>query len=296
LNSSSSRALHPWLIFAGWVFLCSLFFWKPLYSLVQYALNNDNASHILIIPCIVAWLVYQDRQKIGQTTLDLTAASFVAVPAAALAAIIFFSSPADTSLVLAGAILSFILLLISGFIAVFGRNCSKSVWFPMAFLGFLIPFPEPLLDRIIYFLQAGSADVAEALLDWSGVPVLRDGFYFRLPKMSIEVARECSGIRSSIALVILALLVAHFSFSKFWKKVVFVIAGLVMMVVKNGVRIATLTILANYVDPDFLYGRLHKEGGVVFFLIGLVLLLPVYWLLRRGDAQPSLARSEASPT
>jgi exosortase len=287
--------LRPWLIFAGWVFLCSLVFWKPLYALLQYALNNDNASHILIIPCIVGWLFYLDRQKIGKTTLDLPAASFFAVPAAALAAIILFSSPVDTSLVLAGAILSFILLLISGFIAVFGRNCFKSVWFPMAFLGFLIPFPEPLLDRIIYFLQAGSADVAEVIFDWSGVPVLRDGFYFRLPRMSIEVARECSGIRSSIALVVLALLVAHLSFSKFWKKTVFVISGLAMMVVKNGVRIATLTLLANYVDPSFLYGRLHREGGVVFFLIGLGLLLPVYWLLRRGEVQRSLARSEASP-
>lgn len=296
MNSPSSPALRRWLIFAAWVIVCSLAFWKPLYALAQYALNNDNASHILIIPCIVAWLIYLDRQKIRETTFDLAAASFFAIPAATLAAIFLFNSFKDNSIVLAGLILSFLMFLISGFIAVFGRICSKSVWFPLAFLGFLIPFPEPLLVRIIYFLQAGSADVAEALFDWSGIPVLRDGFYFRLPRMSIEVARECSGIRSSIALVILALLVAHFSFSKFWKKVVFVIAGLVMMVVKNGVRIATLTILANYVDPNFLYGRLHKEGGVVFFLIGLVLLLPVYLLLRRGEAQHSLARSEASPT
>jgi exosortase/archaeosortase family protein len=57
---------------------------------------------------------------------------------------------------------------------------------------------------------------------------------------------------------------------------------LLIMVVKNGVRIATLTILAQYVDPGFLYGRLHHEGGVVFFLLGLVLLLPILWLLQRS--------------
>lgn len=186
-------------------------------------------------------------------------------------------------MVLAGQVVSFLTFLISGFIAVFGRKSAKAAWFPLAFLGFSIPFPEPLLNRFIYLLQASSADVAETLFDWSGLPVIRDGFFFRLPRLSIEVAKECSGIRSSIALLILALLVAHFSFSRFWKKTVFVVAGLVMMVLKNGVRIATLTILANYVDPDFLYGRLHHEGGVVFFLLGLGLLLPVYWLLKRGE-------------
>jgi exosortase len=294
LNPLSSPTRRPWLIFAAWVFVCSLVFWKPLYVLAQYALHNDNASQSFVIPGIVAWLIYIDRQKVTHTTLDHTAASFFAVPAAALAAIILFGSPKDQSLVLPGLILSFLFFLISGFIAIFGRHGSKSVWFPLAFLGFTIPFPEPILDQIIYFLQVGSADVAETIFDWSGIPVLRDGFCFRLPNLSIEVARECSGIRSSMALLILALLVAHFSFSKFWKKVVFVIAGLAIMVVKNGLRIATLTILANYVDPGFLYGRLHKEGGVVFYLIGLALLLPVYWFLRRGEKTLVVSSSKAS--
>ena len=56
-----------------------------------------------------------------------------------------------------------------------------------------------------------------------------------------------------------------------------------MMLIKNGIRIATLTLLANYVNPDFLYGRLHHQGGIAFFLVGLVLLLPVFWYLRRGE-------------
>ena len=125
--------------------------------------------------------------------------------------------------------------------------------------------------------------MAEIIFDLTGVPVLREGFVFHLPRMSIEVAKECSGIRSSIALLILAVLVSQFAFSKFWKKALFVCAGLLVMIVKNGVRIATLTILANYVDPEFLYGRLHREGGVVFFLIGLALLLPLYWQLRKNE-------------
>jgi len=65
--------------------------------------------------------------------------------------------------------------------------------------------------------------------------------------------------------------------------VIFVLAGIVVMIVKNGIRIVTLTVLATYVDPGFLYGNLHREGGVVFFLIGLLLLAPVFWILQTGE-------------
>ncbi len=158
----------------------------------------------------------------------------------------------------------------------------------------MIPIPDRILGHLIYGLQAGSADIAEVIFNLSGAPVLRQGFVFRLPVMSIEVAQECSGIRSSLALAVLALLVAHFSFRPFWKKLAFVIAGLCMMLIKNGIRIASLTLLANYVNPSFLNGSLHHQGGIVFFLIGLALLLPVYWALRKGEKATSRVAPQQS--
>jgi exosortase len=291
ISLSSNRS---WGLCAAWLLLCCFLFWKPLLAVTQYALHNDDASHILLIPFMVAWLFYLERQRIVPRSLDLPAAAWFALPAGALSVIALYATFADTSVTLALLILALVLFLISGFVAIFGRGSATSVWFSLAFLLFLVPLPGPLLNRVIYLLQAGSASVAEILFDWSGVPVLRDGFIFRLPKMSIDVAPECSGIRSSIALLILALLVAHFSFSKFWKKALFVSSGLLMMIVKNGVRIATLTLLANYVDPRFLFGKLHHEGGIVFFLIGLALLWPVYWWLRRGEQSIPPARPKTT--
>ena len=163
----------------------------------------------------------------------------------------------------------------------------------MLFLFLTIPLPEFLLNRVIYILQQGSASIAEITFDLAGVPALRDGFVFHLARFNIEVARECSGIRSSIALLILALLVGHLFLRAFWKQAVFAVCGLLVMIVKNGVRIATLTILAQYVDPGFLYGKLHHQGGVVFFLLGLLLLLPILWLLQRGEHRSSAVVSRA---
>lgn len=294
--SSSPEIKRSWSILAAWLAVCFLVFWKPCIALAHHAMHNDNASHILLIPFIVAWLVYRDRKKMVPRSLDLAAALWFAVPAVLLFVIVLRHSFVDGSISLALLILALVLFITAGFSALFGRDSLRSAWFSMAFLLFLVPFPQSLLSRVIFLLQTGSAAVAEILFDWSGAPVLREGFVFHLPNMSIEVAQECSGIRSSIALLVLALLVAHLSFSRLWKKALFVIAGLLMMVVKNGVRITTLTLLANYIDPSFLYGRLHREGGIVFFLIGLALLWPVYWWLRRGEQVVAPERPEGPVT
>jgi len=288
LRITPSHAGKRWLLFGVWTLLSLVLFAKPVFNLVRLAWQDETASHILLIPFICAWLLYSERKEsLPDRGFALRPAVAFLLPALFLA---LFSancascSPKDR---LSIYMLSLLFLLVAGFVLILGVARAKASSFALAFLLFAIPIPDVILNKIIYWLQSGSATVAEIFFNLSGAPVLREGFFFRLPKMSIEVAQECSGIRSSLALVILALLVAHFSFRPLWKKLVFVCAGLCMMLIKNGIRIATLTLLANYVNPDFLYGRLHHQGGIVFFLIGLVLLLPVYWYLRKGEGDPA---------
>jgi exosortase len=278
---------HPdkrWLFFGVWALLSLLLFAKPMFALVRLSWQDDTASHILLIPFICAWLLYSERKE------SMSSGGFALRPAiafllAALFLVLFSArcascSPKDQ---LAIYTLSLVFLLTAGFVLILGVAKAKASSFALAFMLFAIPIPDVILNKVIYWLQSGSAAIAEIFFNLSGAPVLREGFFFRLPKMSIEVAQECSGIRSSLALLILALLVAHFSFRPLWKKALFVCAGLCMMLIKNGIRITTLTLLANYVNPDFLYGKLHHQGGIVFFLVGLILLLPVYWVLRKGE-------------
>ena len=296
LIPSPSRGLKPWLTYAAWIAICLSLFAGPVYALLQLARQDDTASHVIVIPFISGWLLYTNRSQLHPSgAFRLWPALPFLVPAVMFGVWALRCDSCASRDRLSIYILSLLLLLISGFILIPGPAAAKSSAFALGFLLFTVPLPQVFLGKVIYLLQSGSAEVAERIFDWSGVPALREGFVFHLPRMSIEVAQECSGIRSSIALIILALLVAHFSFSHFWKKAAFVIAGLAMMLIKNGVRIATLTILANYVDPAFLFGNLHKQGGVVFFLLGLALLVPVYWLLRRGEVQPVAAHPGVKP-
>src|SRR5260370_10327178 len=138
-----------------------------------------------------------------------------------------------------------------------------------------------LLDRLAYFLQVSSAWMAEKLFDILGVPTIRQGFLFHLPNLTIEVAKECSGINSTVVFFLLALVIARLYIKGFSKRAAFIVCGLAIMIFKNALRIVTLTLLAVYVNPDFLTGNLHRHGGIVFFLLGWLMLLPVFFLLQR---------------
>jgi len=194
---------------------------------------------------------------------------------------------------LSGWILSLVLVWVAGFALFFGKIALKAARFPLLFLLLMIPPPNFLLDRIIYLLQEGSALITGALFDLFRVPALREGLVFHLARVDIEVAKECSGIRSSMALLILALLISHFRLKSFWCKTLFVACGLFMMILKNGIRIATLTLLAMYVDPNFLFGRLHRQGGVVFFVLALLLLLPLLFVLQRWESKRTVVTESA---
>ncbi len=289
LGSLSRRVL----LFVSWIVATGLLFLRPLTAFVTYSLSNDNASHLVLIPVITAWLLYLERDRIFRLLAsDGRAASLFFGAGTVLALLALFAGPHWGALnQLSVYVLGLILLWVAGFALFFGRSALQSAKFPLVFLLLTIPIPDFLLDKAIYFLQKGSAEIAAVLFDWSGVPVLRDGFVFHLAHVNIEVARECSGIRSSLALLILAILVAHFYLDTFWKQAILVTAGLFVMILKNGVRIVTLTLLASYVDPGFLYGRLHREGGVVFFLLGLLLLAPLLWFLQRTERKtpPAIA-------
>jgi exosortase len=274
-----------WLVFGIWTFVTLAWAAPNVISVVRFALQNDDASHILLIPFLSLGLMYVERQTIfSRISTDYALPAVLGVACLALEVFSHYP-PADwgESGALAIHVLALAFTWAAGFALCFGRSAVRSAKFSLLILLLAAPIPKPLLDNIIYFLQKGSADLTGAIFDSVGVPYLREGFVFHLSQVSIEVAKECSGIRSSMAVLILGLIAAHVCLRTTWRQVVFVLCSIAIMIVKNGVRIATLTLLSIHVDPSFLYGNLHHHGGVVFFLLGLLMLLPIMWLLMRGE-------------
>ena len=276
----------------------SALFAKPLIALVRLSLANDNASHLILIPFLTAGLLFIERRTIfNNLSFHAGGGIFLFLSVIVAIGVRLAGDKLIPDLRLTGNVVAVMLLWIAGFAFCFGKAALKSAHFPLLFLFLTVPLPNFLLEHIISLLQAGSAEIAEILFNLTGVPVLREGLVFHLPGVNIEVARECSGIRSTIALFILALPVVHYGLHSLWKKLFFLACAFFMMILKNGIRIVTLSLLAVYVNPSFLFGRLHHGGGIVFFLLGLLLLLPVLLLLQRGESRALAGKKElgASP-
>lgn len=266
----------------GFAVLCllpSLFLIHAVRSLLVFVLNNETYTHIPLIPAVSCYLIYIRRRiifdhasyawEIGSTSIVPGAACLV------LARINVWglSLTNQNSLLMLG----FVLFWVGAFILFFGTHSFRVAIFPMLFLFFMVPVPEPLLSHAIFYLQAGSSQSAEWMFRLYGVPYLRQSFDFALPGVTIRVAEECSGIRSTLALLILTVLASHLFLKNSWNRVVLCLLAVPISIAKNGFRIASLSTLAIYVNPSFLTGPLHHRGGIVFYIIALI---PMFFLLR----------------
>ncbi|NIS74590.1 MAG: hypothetical protein GTO08_04795, partial [Deltaproteobacteria bacterium] len=95
------------------------------------------------------------------------------------------------------------------------------------------------------------------LFSLTGIPVFREGAVFHIPGLVIEVAKECSGIRSSTVLFVTSVITGHMFLKTGWRKVALFASVLPITVFKNGLRIVTLALIGAYVDRGILSGALH---------------------------------------
>lgn len=271
------------VMFGGFALLIALLNVEKLWALAQLALVNPTASHVVGVPFVALVLIYSDRDIIFSAVRPAPmVGGSLALAGLALSVLGHraFNLPATT---LPVAMTGVALAWVGGFVMMYGRESARTALFPLGFLVFMIPMPTVVVDGATQFLKNGSSEAVAGLFALTGTPFHRQGFVFSLPSAVIEIADECSGIRSSIALLLTGLLAGHQFLRKPWTKIVLVMMILPIAVVKNAIRIVALSLLATHVDPSFLTGQLHHEGGFVFFLLALALLVPLFVLLKRSE-------------
>jgi exosortase len=270
--------------------------WRALAATFSIALNREEYTQILLVLPIVAALIFLDQQGFKappKPALRWGSAIFlVSVTVAALAA---WASGLQPDARLALDVLALVVWWVGAFVLCFGASVARTFLFPLGFLLWLVPIPAFMLSRIILFLQQWSAFAAQAMFSSAGVPVSQDGLLLTIPGVTLQVAKECSSIRSSLMLMMTTMVLAQLFLRSPWRRALLIALAIPLSVAKNGLRIFTIGMLGTKVDPSYLTGRLHHRGGSLFLLIALLAVLLLLVILRKGEQRSAPVSPRVQP-
>jgi exosortase len=238
--------------------------------------RDPNFEHGIFVPIFALFVLWQDRKRLQAI---VSAPSWSGLPLIVLSLLMLvlgvlgaenFSSRLSLLVLLAGLIILFQ-----------GWKFFRAVLFPWAFLILMIPIPALILQRITFPLQLLASRLATVLLELVNIPVLRQGNMIVLAAMPLDVAEACSGIRSLLTLVTLAIIYGYLMETRIWVRVVLACAAVPIAVVANSFRIFGTGLLVQYWDPDKAEGFFHTFSGWLIFVVALIMLYVVHQLISR---------------
>lgn len=248
--------------------------------------NDPNFSHGFFVPVFSAYVIWQSRQRLLRLPVEPSWSGLVVI-AGAMAAVIVGVLGAELFLSRS----AFVFLLAGMVIYFLGWRWFRELLFPLAFLLLMIPIPAILFNQVAFPLQLLASKIASALLGLFGVPVLREGNMIHLPHMALEVVEACSGIRSLVSLVTLAVIYGYFMDRGFVRRALLALGAIPIAVLANSLRVMGTGLLGHFWDPEKAEGFFHTFSGLVIFSISLLLLFSLHGLIRFFAARRQ--RSEA---
>jgi len=285
-----------WFIIASIALV--LGFGVPLYHHVRFALGSELYSHIVLIPFISAYLVWTMRKTLPSHSNPAYPWAVAALGGGAALLVLYgILALSGTRLALEDSLalttLAFVVLFWGICARFLGQETLRALVFPLGFLIFLVPFPVFFQSWMETVLQHGSAWVAYAFFKISGMPVFNEGLVFRLPGFSLEIAPQCSGIHSTLALFITSLLAGYFFLRTPWKCATLTLAVLPLALLRNGFRVFVIGTLCVRVGPEMIDSPIHHHGGPLFFVLSLIPLFLLMYFLWRSDRRRPPGESKA---
>jgi len=269
------------LLFGGLVAV----FWPILPELWTIWWEDSNNSHGLLVPIMAAYLVWIKREWLRGLPIHPSGWGLALLVFSLLLYLfglkVHLALPARVALVLA----------VGGVVWWnFGTTVARCLWFPLIFLGFMIPIPDTLTGIIGFPLQLFASGVSAYLITLMGIPVLREGTMLYFANASLEVAEACSGIRSMVSYVTLGTLFAHLAGGETGRvqKAILLLSTIPLALMVNIVRVSGTGILAAYFGSRVARGFLHEFSGFVVFGLGFLLLWGEVAMLRRMNGKSHL--------
>ena len=274
--------------------------------------NDENYSHGVLIPFIIAFIIWQARKEFHEEQSRL--ATWLGAALVGLSLLSLWAGTAGAELFVQRA--SLLLMLAGIAIYFFGFRIIQTVAVPLLLLALAIPIPQIIFNRIAFPLQLFASKCAVSAMSFFEIPVLRQGNVIELMPLGakepkrLAVVEACSGIRSLMTLVTLAVVYAYFTRPRvaqtsvsdgakkaqtkiyatftFWRAVILVGAAVPIAILTNAARVSGTGVLAHYYGTKVADGFFHSFSGWVIYLVAAALLFATGWTLDRSA--PFLSR------
>lgn len=271
--------------------------------------HDENYSHGLLIPFVIGFIVWQERRRFANA--DARPAAWLGVTGVAISLLALWAGTAGAELFVQRA--SLVLMLASIVIYFFGLRLIRYVAVPLALLVLSIPIPQILFNKIAFPLQLFASQCAVGAMSFLNIPVLRQGNVIELMPLGatepkkLAVVEACSGIRSLMTLVTLAVIYAYFTTPKvpkpsvcegnaktqtkvsatflsftFWRSLILVLSAVPIAILTNALRVSGTGILAHYYGTRVADGFFHSFSGWVVYIAAALLLFATGWMLDRA--------------
>lgn len=267
-----------------------------LYFTVLVKLGNDwwhdeNYSHGLLIPFVIAFIIWRERKQIGEWKAQ--PATWFGATGIVVSLFALWAGTAGAELFVQRA--SLVLMLASIVVYFFGFRFIRFVAVPLVLLVLSIPIPQIIFNRIAFPLQLFASRCAVAAMSFLSIPVLRQGNVIELMPLGasepkkLAVVEACSGIRSLMTLVTLALVYAYFTRPTapgnktyaILRGMILVVAAVPIAILTNALRVSGTGVLAHYYGTRVADGFFHSFSGWVIYIVAAVMLFGTGWVIDR---------------
>ncbi len=270
---------YRWYLIGLLLLLFALYI-KIVPEMVMQWYQDENYSHGFLVPLIAGYFLYTRWTELRDAPVIPWNAGLLVIVLGLVQLLIgwlgseYFTMRSSMIVLLAGLILSF-----------FGSTVFRVLSLPLGYLFFMVPIPYIIYDLVAFPLKIFVTKVSVLTLKAIGITVMREGNIIMFPALTLEVADACSGIRSLISLLALAVAYAFFIRITSWKRWILICSAIPIAIFTNAMRVIVTGILAQYWGEKAAQGFFHEFAGLAVFGLAMIMLVVFGALLKTEDRE-----------
>ncbi len=264
----------PFLMATLLVLLFAVLFYDSALLLVGTWAGRDDYSHGFIVPFISLYLAWADRDRLK--SIEIRPAILAGFFPLALGSAMLVAGNAGGVSILEE--FAPVIIIPSAVLMLLGWRFVKALALPLSYLIFMVPVFDYFISRAHWPAQLFTAGIAARALGILGIPVFQNMQYLELPNISLEVARECSGINYLLSIAAVGIPLAWFTQSGFKRRAILISLAVLVGIMANSLRV-TLIGVWGYLGGEIVHGPLHVFQGFFVSMAGFAFLFAAAWAM-----------------